>query len=1010
MKTKRLSFVLFAAALILAVALVVFSACGNGHQHTFSKEWSHDDESHWHDATCAHNVQGDKAPHDFDADGYCPTCGYLAGTKGLVFEPDESGDGWAVSCQGNPGATVEIPSYYQDKPVTTVKAEAFYGFSGIKNLTIPHTVKEIGEEAFENCGIETVTFGESIELESVGSYAFNGDPVTKVYYGGTLASWCKIQFGDGGEDHNGDADANPMAPYFGDDERERHFYLVNNGVAEELTEIVIPQEVTKLLDYTFYGFTEVTSVTVHNGVTEIGNTFGSLNKLETLTIPFVGRRNGELDGNFWAMFQETSSMAPLDIVVTNATTLPNQAFYNVPVKNLTLPATLTRLGWGVVSGCKNLSNVYFNGTLEDWCNIEFDGDTSNPMSGRQFYYLDNGQQTGIPSNFVIPDSVEHVSSFAFVGVSGLTSVTIPASVTSIGANAFYNCKEIESLTLNGSPTVEQVAFYGCPKISTVTLASAENIQMHDYLENNGIAVSLETVVILGGTSIGVSAFMGCVNLKNVTLPSGIQQIGDWAFTGCYALEEIDLPSGLEQIGENAFEGCYNLAEIDLPSSLTQIGAAAFSSCFSLKKITFPENLSSIGNYAFADCDSLAEVTIPQTIQQLGEWVFDGCDILTIYVEIEHPEDESELGWGSRWEGSSKVVWDCNNNDVATDGYIYKYIDGIKYALSGEEATVVHNHYTDEVVIPSVVQYNGQNYTVTTIRYYAFSEGSSSEPAIQEFYDRFNLTSIVIPATVTTIENGAFIGCDQLETVTFESGSQLEVLENGAFGIDEEHNSLQDVYFGGTLENWCNVKFSYGSSPMIAAEHFYLPSGEGWEELTEIVIPESVTEVPSYAFGGFDNVTSITVHENVTKIGTDTFEKCKAETVYWNAKDCDMGNTLTAKFASVTTAVIGENVEKLPEILFYNCKKLQTVTFSGDKLTTIGRRTFGGCTALTEITIPSSVYTIKAYAFDGCTGLQRVTFDNPDGWQVDGYDVTLTDPAANAVLLTQTYLTVDWDRY
>lgn len=997
MKSRKLLVVL-TATLIAVLAVVLFAAC-DGHKHIYSEDWSYDDQYHWHQAICGHDdATSGKAQHSLDADGDCSVCGYSQSAKGLSYELNADGASWRVVGMEKLNAqSVEIPAYYKDKPVTSVGQDAFSN-KRINYLTVPSTVTEIAQSAFSACDLEKVTFEGDSQLQTIGEFAFSsnkfteitipatvtsiGDcafmftPIQKVYYNGTVDKWCNIEFGDW--------EANPMAAnnqgY--DKMGDSHFYVKQNGAWTELTEIEIPQGTTKVGDYVFFGFNNVTSVVIPDSVTEIGEIFFANDNLKSLTLPFVG--NGTNSTEFCCIFSGGDNPNTLNVDVTggtsiadnafigqklNVVTLPDglvdigdYAFSGSSVKEITIPQSVKNIGTGAFDS-RALHSIYYRGTIQDWCDIEFADRNANPMAHEynfteykpKFYLQNNGDWDAI-TTLQVPEGVQQLHSYAFCGFDQLTSATLPDSLTAIGELALGKCLHLQSLTM---PLVQNEMF------DTNYLSYILGIEQDSTYYEGIVGYSLETLVLTSGTSIPDFAFALCINLRSVTLPDTIQSIGNYAFSNCRCLSEI----------------------------------------------TLPENVSRIGNYAFTECDSLAEITIPENIEYIGECAFDKCDVATVYLEAAQiPEQsEEEGGWGYDWDGSAKVVLDCRNNDVATDGNIYKIIDGIRYALKGDQATVLYNHYTDEVTIPSVVQYKGQNYTVTAIDNRAFLEQNTAD-----FYARFNLTSVVIPSTVTTIGVYAFSGCDQLATVTFESGSQLQNIDGSAFDIDARRNSLQSVYFGGTLENWCKIDFSnQESNPMMAAEHFYLLNGNSWEQLTELVIPENVTQLGRYVFYGFDDLQTITVHENVTSVGDGAFGACKLQTVYWNAIDCKAPfeniSLISAVFSSVTDAYIGENVETLPGCLFYKCGNLQTVTFTGDKLQSIGGYDFYECKNLTEVTIPSSVTVINSQAFVGCENLASVTFENETGWSTYGESLTLSDPITNAQYLTTTYTEYPWKR-
>ena len=191
-------------------------------------------------------------------------------------------------------------------------------------------------------------------------------------------------------------------------------------------------------------------------------------------------------------------------------------------------------------------------------------------------------------------SNDKLGDYAFWGCSGLTSLTIPSGVTSIGRNAFDGCSGLTSMTIPSSVT-----------------------------------------------SIGGAAFGGCSGLTSLTIPSGVTEIGDEAFSGCSGLTSLSLPSSVTSIDDGAFEGCSGLTSLTIPSSVTSIGDWAFHGCSGLTSLTIPSSVTSIGDYAFWGCSGLTSLTIPSGVTSIGKWAFRGCSGLTsIYV---YPKKLPELG-------------------------------------------------------------------------------------------------------------------------------------------------------------------------------------------------------------------------------------------------------------------------------------------------------------------------------------------------------------------------------
>ena len=180
----------------------------------------------------------------------------------------------------------------------------------------------------------------------------------------------------------------------------------------------------------------------------------------------------------------------------------------------------------------------------------------------------------------------------------------------LGSCAFLNCSGLTSLSLPSSLTsIEREAFAGCSGLTSLSLPSSL-------------------------TSIKYRAFYGCSGLTSLSLPSSLTSTEYYAFYGCSGLTSLSLPSGITSIDWNAFSGCSGLTSLTLPSSLTSIDSGAFSGCSGLTSLSLPSGLTSIGDGAFRGCSGLTSIYVyTEKLPNMGSDVFDGCDAkkCTVYV-------------------------------------------------------------------------------------------------------------------------------------------------------------------------------------------------------------------------------------------------------------------------------------------------------------------------------------------------------------------------------------------
>ena len=450
-----------------------------------------------------------------------------------------------------------------------------------------------------------------------------------------------------------------------------------------------------------------------------------------------------------------------------------------------------------------------------------DGDTSdknnetiNPSEGLGFllsedktYYIVIGMGTCTDTEIVIPSTYKDLP------------------VAKIGSSAFFDCESLSSVTISNSVTsIDDHAFCGCKGIESVLFDKDGQL-----------------------TSIGDGAFSGCKALTSIEIPRGVLSIGERVFSDCSNLTSIVFEEGsqLTSIGNSAFDDCRSLKSIKIPSNVINLSKKTFGGWENITSITvdggnekfmsidgnlytkdgktlikyasgedrafiIPDGVTNIGEYAFDYCTKLTMVTIPGSVTSIGRNAFEDCTSLVIYCMAE----EQPSGWDSDWNPINRpVVWDCNNNDIANDGYIYAVFDGVQYALSDEAMVVGQVENRGAVIVPESITYKETSYPVTSVGEGAFENCTS-------------LISITIPFVGTTLNGTGNIFSDSFGYI-FE--------DLGGIGEYTIPTSLKEVIITGGN--------SIGSGAF-----------GGCTGLTKIVIPNSVTSIGGLAFFDCTNLT------------------------------------------------------------------------------------------------------------------------------------------------------------
>ena len=242
----------------------------------------------------------------------------------------------------------------------------------------------------------------------------------------------------------------------------------------------------------------------------------------------------------------------------------------------------------------------------------------------------------IPEKVKGNDGVEYIvaslGASCFKGCTGLTSITIPSSVTSLGASCFEYCSGLTSITIPSSVTsLGNYCFEGCSGLTSITIpSSVTSLGGSCFMGCRGLtSITIPSSV----TSLGESCFMGCSGLTSITIPSSVTSLGKSCFRNCSGFTSITIPSSVTSLGESCFYGCSGLTSITIPSSVTSLGKSCFEGCRGLISITIPSSVTSLEYECFKSCRGLTSITIPSSVTSLGASCFVYCQNLeTVYFK------------------------------------------------------------------------------------------------------------------------------------------------------------------------------------------------------------------------------------------------------------------------------------------------------------------------------------------------------------------------------------------
>ena len=599
--------------------------------------------------------------------------------------------------------------------VTTIGAGAFAGCDNLTSVTLPEGVTNIGGWAFSGCtSLKSIHLPES--LTWIEGLAFDGcKSLTSIVVPDNVTS-----IGD--ETFQGCSALESVILSSNIKRISRSLFFG----CSNLESIVIPEGVTRIGSTAFWYCTSLASVTLPNSLQIIDQqAFGGCTALPAITLPNSLTSIGE------SAFYGCTSLTSVVVDIVTPLTITASTFTNRTNATLYVP-----------SGCKNayaqadvwkeFKEIVEQEVLIDDIAYELDWEnhTATVVSKEPKY---EGDIT-IPASITYKEedfSVTSIGRYAFARCTSLTSVNIPSSMTSIENNAFYYCTNLTSVTIP-----ESIIHIGMNAFSYSGLTS---ITFPESIPESTSDVNLY---------LWARAFEYCGNLVSVNLPKGLKSIDGFLFNLCTSLVSVSIPESVTSIGYGAFTQCSCLSSITIPESVTNIDPFAFTDCTSLTYINIPGNVTSIGNKAFYMCMDLTSVVVNiYTPLAIDEGTFSNRTNATLYVPAGCKEFYEEAKY---WQDFKEIV--------EMDETII--VDDIAYMLNWNNltASVIRKEptYEGDITIPASIALGNLPFSVTAIG----DEDSRDEA----FADCENLTSIIIPESVTQISEFAFQGCTSLKEI------------------------------------------------------------------------------------------------------------------------------------------------------------------------------------------------------------------------------------------------------
>ena len=775
---------------------------------------------------------------------------------------------------------------------------AFSGDVSLIGIALPDGIESIGALAFANSSVMEIYLPASITF--IADNAFENISVTGMGLAGTYAQqWF--------EDHGFEyvVFTTPVEDF----EWEYNSTGVTiTGYTGTASLVVIPtmiedEPITEIGNQAFMGNSTLSIVMIPDSVEMIGKYAFSASSLLSVSIP-----KSVVTIDEFAFYQCTSLRSVafsegLDAINTSA-------FQEcTALQSVDLPESLTYLGWRSFRGCSSLSHFgYPVGITEVGGVFLYDCPSLKTVTVPEGVYklMDFFvANAGSVETVNLPSTLEVIGKYSFAYDNAFTTIVLPESVEKIDEHAFYQCYNLETIELpEHLDRIEESAFQECTGLTSIDLPESltylgwRSFRDCSSLTHFGYPVGIREV---GGVFLS-----GCTSLTEVTVPEGVTRLMDFFISNASAVTTVSLPStlkeigyrsfacgnagaegqwktitlpeGLEIIGEGAFAGSTNLISIDIPGSVTYMGIKAFDGASGLRTLTLHDGLKTIETYAFRNCSSLRTVTLPNTVETLGCAVFENCTALTTF--------NSSINW-------NKVFVPGSFSGLAGElgGPRGIFVGCTKLtAVTIPEGTICIPRYAfydtpnlATVTLPSTIKKidHGAFMSSAKLRTINFPDGLT-EIGFGAFRDCSSLRAADLPDSVTTIGCEAFRNCINITSIHYPRNWTTAISPSFygdtwdmiMFATDGNYN-----FFGGDYKI-VSVEIPDGVPGIITCAF------QNCTGLQSVIVPDSVTEIQSKAFENCSLLPKVYISPNVTKLGENIFDGCEVLTVW-----CEYGSTI-----------------------------------------------------------------------------------------------------------------------
>ena len=915
--------------------------------------------------------------------------------------------------------------------VATISQGAFMGCTGIENFTIPASTSKIEANAFRDCTeLTNLHFAENGKTLEFGVDVFNNcTSLTRV----TLpANVSKIPGVFSGCTSLESVEVADDSEYFTDidgvifNKAETEVLFFPQGKTDEYR---LPETVTTIANGVFRNVLNLEKLIISNAITTIGDEAFRNSGIDEIVFE-GGEATGELIIGAYAF--ENASIGTLTLPA-HTKVIGNNAFANTVFTAIVLNEGLETLGDSAFAYAKGDSYVTVPASVKTIGAYCFTGED------RGSYWYHDYVRVGVVLT-VENSELESIGDYAFYDNDLVEKLTVPATLKTIGNYAFYGCTGLDIVEFAPESQLETIGAYAFAFVSPYSSSDLATITLPKSLKSIGAYAfyntALRTVefeeggadapdLVLGApyTNVTVDSYTGAVVTKEV-------KVG-YVFANCYYLASVQLSSNVVEIGAYSFyyAGYDNsngftvtFGDEENPSRLTTIGANAFSSS-RLKSIVIPKSVRNLDPYedpqtgftydrlgiganAFYDCYNNLESVIFETggtdPLTIGANAFGNCKLLAT-VELPNRLAPYMSYTGDELaplENGATVFYDCETLtaiNVEEGGAYYVDVDGVVYTADMKEVVICPAGMTGDITIPASVTkiHDRAFFNCEQIDSVTFVGGTEPMTIGSEaFRNCAKLISIVLPTNVVSVGDYAFAaGQYDGETNALESLTLSKNLQNFSANMIDKCSKLKEILVeDGSLYYYSDNGVLYNAEKTVLISYPINREGTSYTvlptvktiargafakntKIEEVTLPAGLIEIEVMAFSECSALTSINVPNTVQLIGDNAFSNCTGLTnlVF------EMGGTgkmVVGKYAfqyvAATDVVLPATMTIVGDYAFIN-SSLTNVTFEeGSKLLSLGDQVFQG-TKLVAIDMPAGLEKMGDSTFFGCESLKTVTF-------------------------------------